>query len=1027
MINGFTGISTAASNPYYIYVTNPAGSLTISSALSSAAVLVKSGAGSLILSGTNSVTAAYLNQGVLEISDLDNLGGDTGALVFAGGALRLGTGFMDDISSRTISYLLGGGTLDTNGIDITLANSLGSGAGGFTKAGAGNLTLNGTATYTGNSVLALGTVTVGANNALGNGGNLTLAAGTTLALGTNSLTHGLVSTAGAATLITGTGTISASTGFFFGNTDATQIDAVLAGSGGLFKNQTNTLTLTGLNTYTGTTEIQNGTLSINSITNVGGGASALGNAADAESGIIRMGLTTTATTLTYTGTGHTSNRLIGMQGTTGGVTLNGNGTGAVGYGGARFEMAGNKTLTLRGSSDAALINSIGTLTEVGGVLTLNKTDANTWMVNGVSSYTGVTQIDNGTLKIGVNNALPTGTTVRLGTGTTAGTLDLNGFNQTIASLLVQTNNNAVTNNLIVGAGNTLIINGAVTLGVNVNESDTNLNASGGGAIVVNSGNANFQVGAATVDSENRVDVDFSGLGSFTANLGTGTFRLGDANTGTGNSTSTFKLAVDNTITAASIRIGDGTGGGQIHTLTLGSGTNALNADTINIGSAGSTIRSSGSMIFDAGDTTGTLTIRASDGTSRATINMVNTTGNTATDISSTINLSGHTADIFASTLTMASRTQAANAATATLSFDQGTLDITTLNMASRTSTGTGNATATVNLGDSAAPGTPTTTIGAITMATNTSAGGTVIADLNITGGNVTIGSGSGTAINMANAGTGRTVTSNINLTGGAVSVTGNIIRQGGAGTENATVTLNGATLNMSGNSIGTAANQITFLAQSGTLRNLSELNGGGLFAKTTSGTLILDTSNSYTGATTVSAGILAVSHGGALGGTTNGTSVAAGGTLQLSGGITVSGELLSLIAAASDAILSSFSGSNTWTGNLTVDTGTGAGRARILSEAGSNLLISGNVNLSAGTQDFVIGGDGDGEISGQITGSQRLFKSSIGTGTWTLSGDNSSTFTGRTTVGNGALQISSESNLGATPGTYVANHLTLGG
>jgi fibronectin-binding autotransporter adhesin len=83
----------------------------------------------------------------------------------------------------------------------------------------------------------------------------------------------------------------------------------LAGSGGVLKAQANIVTLTGLSTYTGTTEIQAGTLSVNSITNVGGGASALGNASNAETGIIRMGLTTAATTLQYTGSGHSSNRV----------------------------------------------------------------------------------------------------------------------------------------------------------------------------------------------------------------------------------------------------------------------------------------------------------------------------------------------------------------------------------------------------------------------------------------------------------------------------------------------------------------------------------------------------------------------------------------------------------------------------------------------------------------------------------------------------------------------------------------------
>jgi fibronectin-binding autotransporter adhesin len=1041
-LGGFdSGITVGTTNEYVIHVVNPdAGTptksltATISSPLTFAADITKSGRGTLILSAVNTAgggaNKTTINEGILEIADLDNIGGNTGSLVFAGGTLRLGTTLTDDISQRTITLLDGGGTIDTNTIALALANSVGSGLGGLTKVGLGNLTLNAAATYTGATVVSGGTLTVGANNATGNGGALSIGAGATLALGTNSITASLVSTSGASPAITGAGTINASTGFFFSNTGDITVDAGLAGSGGLFKNQTNVLTLTGLNTYSGTTEIQSGTLSFNSISNVGGGASALGNASNAENGIIRMGLTTTATTLNYIGVGHSSDRLIGMQGTTGSVTIDADGTGALGLGGARFEMAGNKTLILRGSSNGATIdNTIGAISETGGVLTLNKADSNTWLVNGAASYTGATQVDDGTLKIGLNNALPVVTAVRVGTGATAGILDLNGFDQTIGSLAVQSTSNAATNQIIVDTGKTLTINGAVTLGIDANGSNTAVNATGGGSIVVNSGGANFIVGAATGGTnDSRVDADFTGLSSFTANLGSGVFRLGDVNTGLEVNPSTFKLAASNSITASLIRIGDGAGGSATHTLTLGSGTNALNADTINIGSAGSTNRSGGAVVFDGLDTTGAVTVRASNGTDRAAINMINTTGSTAGSMDSTMNLTGHTADIMASTLTMAVRTQNTGGATATLTFDQGTMDITTLTMASRTSTGTGNATATVNLGDSAAPGSPTTTIGTVNMAVNTSVGGTVTADLNVTGGTVTIGTGSGTAINMANAGTGRTVTSNINLTGGAVSVTGNIIRQGGAGTENATVTLNGATLNMSGNSIGSAVNQITFLAQSGSLRNLSELNGGGLFAKTTSGTLVMETANSYTGATVVSAGVLDISHGSALGGTANGTSVAAGGTLSMSGGITVTGESLSLTAdAGGSATLNNQSGNNTWTGNLTVDTGSDVTNRALLNSDAGKLTVSGNVNLSAGTQDFVLRGDGNGEISGQITGSQRLFKSSVGAGTWILSGNNSTTFTGRTSIGNGTIEISSESNLGAAPGSFVANQLTLGG
>lgn len=968
-LGGFdSGITVGATNEYIIHVVNPdagtptkALTATISSSLTSAADITKSGRGTLILSGLNTAggggNKTTINEGILEIADLDNIGGDTGSLVFAGGTLRLGTGLTDDISLRAITLLDAGGTIDTNGIDLVLANSVGSGRGGLTKIGLGNLTLNATATYTGATTITTGTVSIGANNATGNGGDLSVGGGAALALGSNGITAGLVTLSGASPAITGTGTVNASTGFLFSNTGNITVDAILAGSGGLFKNQTNTLTLSGLNTYTGTTEIQSGVLSINSITNVGGGASALGNSATAEDGIIRMGLTTTATTLNYTGSGHTSDRLVGMQGTTGGVTLDADGTGAFGLGGARFEMAGNKILTLRGSSATSLVNTIGALTEIGGVLTLNKADANTWMVNEVSSYTGVTQIDNGTLMIGVDDALPLGTTVRLGSGTTAGTFDLNGFNQTITSFLSQTNSALLTNSLIVDTAKTLTVNGAVTIGANAASSTTLLSATGGGAFVNNNSGGIFQVGGATGSTNSNVArADFSGLSSFTVDLGaTGLFRVGDDSSNTGTvGASTLILATDNIITAGTLQIAS-TQTNALQTLQLGSGTNLLNVNTLQVSGA---TRGIGTLNFASG--TGSVHLRAVDGTSASVVNIAQSTTGTANALTGMIDLAGHDADLLISTLTMADRTQGTGSTTATLTFDEGTLEVGTLNMASRTSTGTGNATATVNLGDSAAVGTPTVTIGAINMAVNTSAGGVVNADLNVTGGNVSIGDGlnSGIAINMANAGTGRTVTSTITLTGGSVDVTGDISRTGGAGTENASVILNGATLNMHGNEIGSGASQIVLSAQSGRLENLGELNSGAGLTKTTAGTLILEGTNTYTGTTTISAGTLQIGSGGSTG-TIGAGSIVNNGTLAVNRdnsytlSNTISGSGAFEQNGTGTTILT---GTNSYTGTTDVNTGA--------------LYINGDQSTATGAVTVAVGAtlaSDNGQIGGDTT------------------------------------------------------------
>jgi autotransporter-associated beta strand protein len=874
VLSGFDSGIAVGGTEYIFHVVNPSAEattprlvVTVASPLSTAADITKSGRGTLVLSGVNlaggDANKTTLNEGVLEISSLSNIGGASGGLVFAGGTLRLGPGFSDDLSLRDIRFLTGGGTIDTNGTDLILSASLGSGVGGFTKVGDGNLILQAAATYTGSTTIAGGGIAVGANQAIGSG-NLNIIGGGSLDLGTSEITVALVSTSGASPVINGTGVITSTQGFVFSHTGDTTLSASLAGAGGLFKNQSNVLTLDGASTYSGITEVQNGTLAIGSISSIGAGPSALGNPVSIENGIIRMGLTTGGTTLRYTGAGHSSDRLVGLQGTTGGVTLSADGTGAFQMGGAVMLRAGTKTLTLRGTSDAVIENTLGRVDDglIGG-LSISKVDANTWVLTAANSYSGITQIDNGTLRIGVNDALPTGTTVRLGSGATAGTLDANGFDQTIASLLSQTNSASLTNQLIIDSGNTLTVTGAVTLGSTAATSTTLFSATGGGAFVNNNDGGIFQVGGST-SSYNAATADFSGLGSLTVDLGaTGTMRVGDntSATGTTGGASTLILAESNVITAALLQI-SGLQSQTLQTLRLGSGTNQLNVDVLSVGS---NWRGSGTVNFASG--TGSMVLRAADGIGRAEVRMAAHAIATNANNVNTINFSGHDADLLISTLTLVDRSASGTASGpdnqsagyATFSFDQGILDALSVIIARRTGSGSGDGEATLNLGGG------TVQINALTMAVNTSAGGVVSGALNISGGNVTIGTGAGAAINMANAGAGRTVTSTIDLTGGTVAVTGNIIRQGGAGTENATITLNGSSMDMNGHNIGSAAATIAFNAQSGTLRNLGELNGGADLVKTTAGVLVLEGVNQHTGRTVINEGVLSISSQDQLG------------------------------------------------------------------------------------------------------------------------------------------------------------------
>lgn len=175
---------------------NRTDNISVSNAISGTGQLTQSGTGELTLSGTNTYTGSTnLNAGALVFSAFTNIG--SGSINFNGGALKFGSGVTTDISSRTINLGAGGGTINTNGNNVTFANSIGNGgAGALTKAGAGRLTLaggsySGLTNVTGGTLVANGSYSGGASVAdtatLGGsgtfGGTITVASGATIAPG----------------------------------------------------------------------------------------------------------------------------------------------------------------------------------------------------------------------------------------------------------------------------------------------------------------------------------------------------------------------------------------------------------------------------------------------------------------------------------------------------------------------------------------------------------------------------------------------------------------------------------------------------------------------------------------------------------------------------------------------------------------------------------------------------------------------------------------------------------------------------
>lgn len=178
--------------------------------------------------------------------------------------------------------------------------------------------------------------------------------------------------------------------------------------------------------------------------------------------------------------------------------------------------------------------------------------------------------------------------------------------------------------------------------------------------------------------------------------------------------------------------------------------------------------------------------------------------------------------------------------------------------------------------------------------------------------------------------------------------------------------------------------------------------------KAGTGTWTLGGANGYAGVTTVSAGILRVTHAGALGTAAGNTTVSSGATLQLQGNLAIGGEALTIRgagAAGATGALEAVSGNHTYGGLLTLGTD-----ATIAVDAGSLELTHVGTITGAGF-DLTLTGAGTGSIA-SIIGTGTGLVTKTGSGTWTLSGTN--TFTGALTVAAGTLLVPVVNNASAT-------------
>ncbi|MBT3374776.1 MAG: hypothetical protein HN406_04215, partial [Lentisphaerae bacterium] len=571
---------------------NPANSLTINAGGGGSLVTLKA-MDSGYAPGAFTVTGDSGDSFTLDAADIVP---NAAAVTVTTATLNL-NGNSDTIGSLTGSgpVTLGVGTLTTGGNDASTSHAgVISGSGGLTKAGSGTFTIAAASTHTGATMVNDGTLRLGLANALSDSTAVTIAAGKTLDLDGNSDTIGSLAGAGSVTL--GAGTLTAGA-----DDSSTTFSGVVSGSGGLTKAGTGTFTISGANTYTGATAVNDGTLKL-------GADNALSDS--------------TAVTVA------------------GGATLDldGNSDTVASLAGAGDVALGTGTLTTGDANDTTLS---GVMSGSGG---LTKVGSGTFTLSGANTYTGATAVDDGTLKLGASDVLSNSTAT---TVAASKTLDLDGNSDTIGSLA--------------GAGNVMLGVGTLTAGAS-NASTTFSGIISGSGGLAKSGNGTFtisgantytgvttvsagtlQLGASDVIADSSdvsvagtLDLDgnsdtvgaLSGNGSIT--LGAGTLTAGDgANTTFGGVISdnggltktgagTLTLSGVNTYTGATTI----TGG----TLSV-TGSLANTAVAVN---TGTTLKGTGTIVGTVTSTGGTVAPGVSPGTL--------TTGSIVLDSNSTFSI-----------------------------------------------------------------------------------------------------------------------------------------------------------------------------------------------------------------------------------------------------------------------------------------------------------------------------------------------------------------------------------------------------
>ncbi|ULU24216.1 autotransporter-associated beta strand repeat-containing protein [Dyella terrae] len=1045
-----------------------AGALSIEGAVNGNAVTLNA-AGNTVLAGTMSASGASgttINSGTLQVGS----GGTTGTLT---GNVTNNTGLIFNHSDN-VSYagaISGSGSLTQQGTGIlTLTGD--NTYSGVTTINAGTLALTGSGSIASSSIvnvassgtLDISTTTSGASiSSLGGSGNVTLGQQSLTLTAVNGPFYGVISGTGGLTVLNGpifltgnntyTGlTTIGSAGFVWvggggqtgsimgdvANDGAFEFDltsnytygGIVSGAGQLVLQGTGTVTLTGINTYSGFTWIGTGTLALS-----GSGSIANSSFVDVNDSVFDISGTTAGASIT---------------------SLTDNGS----------VVLGQRTLTLNNASGDANSNFSGTISGSGGVALQNGTET----FSGVNTYSGITAINGGTLALSGSGSIASSSDVNVAS---AGTLDISTTTNgaSISSLdgsgnitlgqqsLALTAANGSFSGVISGSGGVTLQAGAETLtGNNTYTGATTIGSPG--TLTLGNGSTSGSIAGNVANSGalvfNRSDaVDFSGVISGTGTLtqaGSGTLTLDGNSGGFGGST----IVSSGTLVIGSVAGNGAALGGNV--------TVDANATLRCHGTIGGNVDLLSGGIVEPGDSIGTLTVNGDFSAAQGSLlnfsfGAPGTTQQTlgsgdSIHVGGNLSLNGATLNItnaggmgaglynlfgYSGTLTAANGGLTLGSAPAgeqlqlqylTSQKQINLIDSTGFTLNAWNANGQASAT---QMGG-----------GSGTWSATSPMWTTVTANLP----NGAMQPQPGFALFGGTAGT---VT--VDSSAGSVSATGIQFAVNG-------YTLNGDTLTLVGSNGNAPVIRVGDGSSAGasmTARIDNIVAGSDGLTKADLGTLVLSGANTYTGGTTINGGTLSISSDANLGNaavgitfqggtlenttaffTTRSMNLAGNGTLQTDADLLASGTIdgsgaLTKSGAGTLTLL----GANTYTGSTTISAGTLAlaGPGSIADSSNVNIASNATFDIAgtSGASIVSLGGSGNvllglrsltltqanGSFAGVIAGPGSL---TLTGGTETLSGTNA--YSGITAINGGTLALSGAGSIAHSSDVNVAANAT---